>query len=302
VHTPSSHCNMPSPYVILCAVVAVICHVTRGINLKEQPAVYLCAIAKAEDPYIEEWVTYHLLIGFEQIHIYDNNDYDVNPGSGNITKGLREKYPNKVYVHPFPGHKPRPLVNAFMEFAYHHHNDDVFTAFLDVDEFLVLGPHICVHDMLRMYAYEGRKSLGLGWIFFGSNGHKEYEDRPVTERFTMRERRANPYVKVIAYCPHVAEFNTAHDVRLNNGKHVYDLIGNVIKDGRAVNLNMTEVAVHHFAVKSLAEYKRKLERGQSSSRVVRDMAYFHHISNNSRLFDDSARRTILSHTQDTCRH
>ncbi|MDR1946666.1 MAG: glycosyltransferase family 92 protein [Desulfovibrio sp.] len=32
----------------------------------------ICAIAKDEDPYIVEWAEYHLSIGFEHIHVYDN--------------------------------------------------------------------------------------------------------------------------------------------------------------------------------------------------------------------------------------
>jgi hypothetical protein len=293
---------MAFPYFLVCAAsIAIVLHAVTSESLPSgKPGVYLCAIAKEEDLYIEEWVTYHLLIGIEQIHIYDNNDYDVNPGSGNITISLAAKHPDKVFVHPYPGHMPRPLISAFMEFAHDHRDDDVFAAFLDVDEFLVLGPHKCVHDMLREYAYVGRKSLGLNWMFFGNNGHTEYENRSVAERFTTRRPQGNPLVKTVAYCPHIADFNNAHHVRLKERRQVYDLAGNIVKNGHATFTNLTEVAIHHFAVKSLAEFKRKMKRGSGSPVVVRNMAYFNNLNTTSHVFDDRVMRTMLSYTPETC--
>jgi Glycosyl transferase family 2 len=38
------------------------------------PAAVLCAMAKDEEAYLDEWVNYHLAIGFETIYIYDNSD------------------------------------------------------------------------------------------------------------------------------------------------------------------------------------------------------------------------------------
>ena len=36
--------------------------------------VVIVAIAKMEQDYIEEWVKYHLHLGFDQIFLYDNED------------------------------------------------------------------------------------------------------------------------------------------------------------------------------------------------------------------------------------
>lgn len=38
------------------------------------PSAVLCAMAKDEEAYLDEWVNYHLAIGFETIYIYDNSD------------------------------------------------------------------------------------------------------------------------------------------------------------------------------------------------------------------------------------
>ena len=38
------------------------------------PSTVLCAMAKDEEAYLDEWVNYHLAIGFETIYLYDNSE------------------------------------------------------------------------------------------------------------------------------------------------------------------------------------------------------------------------------------
>ena len=38
--------------------------------------VYLCALAKNEHLYINEWVKHYIDMGFDKIFIYDNDDKD----------------------------------------------------------------------------------------------------------------------------------------------------------------------------------------------------------------------------------
>ena len=39
----------------------------------ENREIYLCAAAKDEDPYIDEWMDYHFKLGFEKIVIFRND-------------------------------------------------------------------------------------------------------------------------------------------------------------------------------------------------------------------------------------
>ena len=50
----------------------------------------IVAIAKFEQDYIEEWVLYHLALGFERIYLYDNEDTP-------IYSKILKKYGNKVF-------------------------------------------------------------------------------------------------------------------------------------------------------------------------------------------------------------
>ena len=56
----------------------------------------ICCIALDEEAYIDEWIQYHLHIGFSHIYIYDNKDQQlyVNRGFGFLG------YPGRVGILP----------------------------------------------------------------------------------------------------------------------------------------------------------------------------------------------------------
>ena len=287
------------PTMLLCSIVLVLLSITsfsyatqalaQNLTLSE-PAIYLCAISKKEDLYIEEWVNYNLLIGFEQIHIYDNNDYDTeeqDSSLGKVTRSLPSKYSGKVFVYSFPGHKPTPLKSAYIDFLAKHQNQDVYTAFFDIDEFLVMNNHFCIRSFLREYAFPERRSIAISWYIFGSNNLKYYENRPVLQRFTMRMDTGNRYIKNILYLPDIVDFYGAHNIRLHPPKVRYDIYGNTILNTFAVNCNITEVRLHHYMIKSTSEYHAKMKRGESAP-TVRNMTLFYKINEESIIYDNSA--------------
>ena len=89
----------------------------------------LFGIVKKDNGWIDEWVRYHLAIGFDHILIYDNND------------GL-DDYPMTNYVieqctlgNITIENKRNILLNKFNEFNKIN-NDYEFTLMLDINEFL----------------------------------------------------------------------------------------------------------------------------------------------------------------------
>jgi gamma-glutamyltranspeptidase/glutathione hydrolase len=253
-----------------------------------EPAIYLCAIAKHEDLYIEEWVHYHLLIGFHQVHIYDNNDYinETDPSLGNITRALPANYPGQVFVYPFPGRRPTPLQAAFNDFIEASREQHAYVVFADVDDFLVLRKHTCVSHYLREVAFAQRKSLALPWLTFGSSHALHYDDRPVLQRFQLRKDTPEPTPKHILYIPDLIRLNNAFSPLLLEERGLYNSRGislNYTSDHSASHgkhnkhmrvhmhvpsdTTMVEVeplaVFHHYATKSADEYVRKVQRGTS---------------------------------------
>ena len=83
----------------------------------------LVCIAKNEENYIEEWVNYHLKLGFNNIFIYENN-WRCNIKSSQVT------------LIPFDGLAKQ--IEAYNHFLKNYKDDYDWVGFLDVDEFLVL--------------------------------------------------------------------------------------------------------------------------------------------------------------------
>jgi hypothetical protein len=253
-----------------------------------EPAIYLCAIAKHEDLYIEEWVRYHLLIGFDQVHIYDNNDYtnETDPTLGNVTRAVPAMYPGQVFVYPFPGRRPTPLQAAFNDFIEASREQHAYVVFADVDDFLVLRKHTCVAHYLREVAFAQQKSLALPWLTFGSSHAQHYDDRPVLQRFQLRKDTPEPTPKHILYIPDLIRLNNAFSPLLLEERGLYNSRGislNYTSDHSASHgkhnkhmrvhmhvpsdTTMVEVeplaVFHHYATKSADEYVRKVQRGTS---------------------------------------
>ena len=88
----------------------------------------LVCIAKDEDNYINEWIDYHLRLGFDRIFVYCN-DWDwFIPTKYKIT--------NKVEKITFNGDKKQ--VPAYDDFISKYYKDFDFACFIDIDEFVVL--------------------------------------------------------------------------------------------------------------------------------------------------------------------
>jgi glycosyltransferase involved in cell wall biosynthesis len=89
----------------------------------------ICAIFKNEAPYLAEWITFHLAVGFDRFVLYDNGSTD---GGRELIGAL--PFANQVTVIDWP---ERPGQEA----AYRHffenwrpHFD--WVAYIDIDEFI----------------------------------------------------------------------------------------------------------------------------------------------------------------------
>jgi len=164
----------------------------------ENLTVVICALVKDEDRYVDEWIKFNKYLGFDRIHLYDNSEH----GSGYIGY-LPQKYGSFVHVYHYPADSPQLRAYAHCGARYNH--SSVWAAFIDIDEFIVLRKHTSIKHLLHdIVPYGG--ALSLNRVFFGSNNWTHFEDRPVVERFTMRQERIDTLVKTISYIPDVTLF------------------------------------------------------------------------------------------------
>jgi hypothetical protein len=129
----------------------------------------ICAIAKNEAKYIKDFCEYHLNLGFDEIHIYDN--------------GTDVPFKNdKVIVHPFRDVKNNsPQYSAYYDMMKTVSFD--WCAFIDVDEFITLNGKSDVHEFLSSVDGGCAKMLEL---IYGDDDVivPQNLDVPVYQRFT----------------------------------------------------------------------------------------------------------------------
>lgn len=156
----------------------------------------LCTVVK--DPnrrYIDEWADYHVALGFDRVHVYDNTENFALSGWG-----WDKDYADRLEVfHFLPGetHNITQVQGwtgaavqsrAFMDCAWFAKaNNYSWVAGFDIDEFLVpKDPGMSVGDLMEKYCPHPCGQLSFNWVLFGPDNRKGYVPVPVTRRFTSR--------------------------------------------------------------------------------------------------------------------
>lgn len=215
----------------------------------------LVCIAKNEDHYIDEWITYHTKLGFDYIYVYQNNwRY-----SGN-----KQQF-NNVHWIEFDGEAKQ--LESYDNFIKHQLVNYDWAAFFDVDEFLCFKTYTNVKSFLKNY--NEYNAIGINWRLFGNNSqtHIINNNYSLLNRFTMAEYIQNIHIKTIIHNkninnirfidPHSIANSLTTDFTINtkktkfiNGPFNYDFD--------------TNVQLNHYYSKTLEEFINiKLKRGRS---------------------------------------
>lgn len=234
------------------------------------PRYYLavCAIAKNEGPYFQEWIEWHRKMGVEKFYIYDNESADG-------TKEVLAPYVESGVVEYtfFPGQK-RQLA-AYDDCFERHRTEARWIAVIDLDEFIVPVKDETIPAFLhRMEAFS---SVEINWLVYGSGGAKKREVGGVMERFrshSLPEHRLNTHVKSIVDPRRVCTMTGCHEAARLSG-HSVDSHGEVLKKGfRDRRPQQDVIRINHYAVKSYEEFLSKRARGRARINKLRDMSYF----------------------------
>lgn len=213
----------------------------------------VAAIFKHEEPYIGDWVKYHLGLGVEHIYLYDNDSPDK---SARIAK---EVGGDRVSIEPCPGSPAQKV--AYHRCLASHKMETRWLAFLDIDEYLVT--YAPVNEVL--HAYERHPALCPHWILFGSNGRLVYTPEPVPVRFTRSQLGVNPHVKSIVNPVLTGEWITPH--RFTHPNSPVDENHNPItmQDSIPPNGTADVIYVAHYSTKSKQECLERRNRPRSDT-------------------------------------
>ena len=211
----------------------------------------LIALAKDEDRYIDEWIEYNIKLGFDDIFIFQN-DWKY---TGNLNY-------NNVYFIDLPGERiQNKCYNDFLNTTGKNYD---FSAFLDIDEFLVLKKHKNVNEWLA--SFNNRDVIYVNWRLFGDNGLTFDENQTsVLKRFTKCGKILSRLGKNFIHSNKIdISFYNPHIACIKNSKlqlpDYYDSNGNIII-GQPWNTDCNDeqcVEIFHYRNKTYDEcYERK---------------------------------------------
>lgn len=243
----------------------------------------ICAVVKNEAIYLQEWISFHKLLGVEHFFIYENDSSD------HTRELLNTYHSDLVTVIEYP--VMHPQLPAYAHYLQYHKKKTEWTAFIDVDEFLWSPKYVGREDPIlsaladcTRYWFGKRDgstdtvgAVAVHWLIFGSGGAREYKEGPVTERFTRRADCTNKHVKSIVRSEAVREVGKdPHTFYLHDGFAASDESGNDLPMDYAIvgGESAQIIAINHYHTKSREEYfKRKLDKPDSGARVIRDRAW-----------------------------
>ena len=208
-------------------------------------------IAKKEHDYIEEFVKYHLALGFKCIYLYDNEDTPTY-------ETLLDKYKNKVKVMhlPFNNYCKPVQYMALDDFV----NKYLFTtqithvAHIDIDEFIVLKKHKNICNFIGEYIVGDCQGIGMNWRFFGSSGKTEKTNEPNTIRFTMCGNEGNSHIKTLFKKDNFLKFIECHSVKFSSG-HTKSTNNAIITGAHNHNIDFSVIQLNHYKCKTLPEFR-----------------------------------------------
>jgi len=219
----------------------------------------IVCIAKKEQDYIEEFVKYHLALGFSYIYLYDNEDF---PTYENMLQKYKDKM--KIIHYPFNNFEKGvhfKILDDFIDY-YLFNSDITHVAHIDIDEFICLKKHDNIVDFIKEYIVNDCEGIGMNWRCFGSSGLSEKSLEPQTQRFTMCEKNGNEHIKTLFKKDNFLNFNTCHDIKLSKG-YVKSTNKTIINGPFNENIDFDIIQLNHYKCKTLPEFKyiRSRQRG-----------------------------------------
>lgn len=216
----------------------------------------LCCIAKDEDLFLQEWLTYHALIGFEHFFIYDNLsavpvaellDGWATPSQVTVIRNPEESSQRAVYTHCLQ----------------HYGGRFKWIAFLDADEFVRLNPVGGELADIRIFLaeFEPYAGVGLNWRMFSSSGHDATPRGPVIGSYT-RSFGDDAHIKSIVQPARVRGCAGPHAFYPKPGEHVVNAARYPIPPGFPFTLPATgRAAINHYFYKSRQCFAHKIAKG-----------------------------------------
>jgi hypothetical protein len=206
---------------------------------------------------IKEWAAHHLLIGFDNIIIFDHKS--IVP-----LNNIFVRFDKRVSIIRIDLDKPnikQYLMNLAPTIAKKINLD--WFVYLDADEFLILSNKFRgVKHFLNTYSYGD--SIGVNWLMFGSNYLVEDPSGTIIESYTRSRPNLDRHVKSFVRPQEIVNSDNPHYYHMRNKARMIGLGFNALKSPQCfsefnIPFYKSTAYIAHYVFQSEETYlKRKV--------------------------------------------
>ena len=166
----------------------------RRVVLPRRGACLLTTV-RNEGPYLLDWLSHHLALGFEHAFVYSNENSD---GSDALLEKLAQ-HGVITWIQNARGPRLGPQTKAYAHalMILPQILDYRWAAILDLDEYLAIDATIfaSVQHYLALQETQPVDAIALNWLLFVGLPGAAWSDQSSIRRFTQRDRDVNIHVK-----------------------------------------------------------------------------------------------------------
>lgn len=241
----------------------------------------ICLIFKNEAKYLDEWIKYHLIIGFDHFYLYNNFSSD-------NYKEVLKPYIEKGIVTLRDWEIPAGQMPAYNDCLENFGNESDWILFADADEFVVPIKYDNVKNWLKKY--EKFPCVLVFWRGFTSGGimHEDFSV-PVVERFTSCEASLAHTPKMFLnthFMKMIKKFTMPHFARWKFFNKICPQYAQAFTELNC-HIQEPEIQMNHYYCKSLEYYTNKKIPGGDADKIT-----------NKYTLDDFFKRDIRGTTKD----
>lgn len=226
---------------------------------KDANSVYLFTNAR-DEANIAEWITHHLLLGFDKIFIFDHLSKEPI-----IDKIRAPQFKGKVFVMRVggTGNIKIALMKQAVDIAK---RDGVsWMLYLDADEYLLINKYNHIKEFLGGFPFAD--SVAVNWLLFGSSGHTIQPKGLLTENFVKSNALLDKHVKTFVRPYIVKDVVNPHFYVISNQQRCFDANKRIVPMGpfneRPLPFTKSVAYIAHYHIQSEEQFiKRKKSRTQ----------------------------------------
>jgi len=232
----------------------------------------ICCVTRDCD-FINDFIEYHLNLGFDRITIYDN--LSVNPVVYDHPRVIIIKYSGFYGAGYIP----------YNDHAKQYANEVGFTAYIDEDEFIETKG-LSIQDAMNPYI--NYDSLALDWRLFGDRIDEGNNATKIFEKYRYhipnewKDPQGLNYVKSIIRNNAIHKFIDPHYAILKEGKLNRGVNGNIVNGSVTDKKDVTGFCINHYYFRGKEEYIKRQTRpiAGRETRKIEDVIDMYNNCNN----------------------